>query len=79
MSDFGDLEIFCNKFLNKIYSLDELLQTLSYFPVPEGLTEHLAQIEYQLEVIRFSVSDTEQYDEAARVINDLIRQLKGRL
>lgn len=75
MSEIEDLKALCNKFIEKKYSIEEFSQTLSYIAVPSDLRDEVADIEYQLEKIRFCVSDIEQYDEVLKVINPFLLKI----
>lgn len=78
MLDIENLKVLCLKFIEKKYNIEELSQTLSYIAVPSELQDVITNVEYQLEKIRFCVSDDEQYAEGLKVVNMLLSKIDGK-
>jgi len=78
MSGIDNLKALCQKFIEKKYSIEDLSQTLSYIAVPSDLRDVITDAEYQLEKIRFCVSDDDHYDEGLKVVNILLSKIGGK-
>lgn len=64
----------CEKFKNGTFGVDDLSRVLSRIAVPDELKELVSSAEYSLERIRFLVSDSEQYPEAMKVVNEILEK-----
>lgn len=66
-----ELKRVCQKYLERAYSLEDLSQTVSQLAIPSNYRETVSDFEYNLEKIRFCISDDEQYAEVVKKINEL--------
>jgi hypothetical protein len=66
-----ELKRVCQKYLDNEYSVEDLSQTISHIAIPNNYRAVVSDFEYNLEKIRFCISDDEQYAEVVKKINEL--------
>ena len=67
-----ELKVACEKFLNKKYSVEDLLRTFAWISVPSEIQELVNAAENRLEYIRFCVSDDQQYEEGSKIVKEIL-------
>ncbi|KIV51599.1 hypothetical protein AM501_11095 [Aneurinibacillus migulanus] len=74
MEDVIELIKACEKFKNGRFGVDDLSRMLSQIAVPDELKSLVSNAEYSLERIRFLVSDSEQYPEVMKIVNEILEK-----
>lgn len=69
MNYLSELRLLCQKFESRAYSIEDLSQTLAYFPSPEIWRNLVADAEDAVERVRFLISEDQQYEEVVKIIS----------
>ncbi len=76
MEKFKELKMACQKFIDKKYSAENLSQTLANIALSDEIQSVVLEAEYNLEKIRFCVSDDKQYDEGLKVVHEILSKVE---